>query len=298
MAPTIWRLSTVLGPIARFFTAITRGVMRLLGLSAAAGVSAVTEDDIRALAELGFVGGEIEAVEHEIIDALFTLADRPVRDVMTPRVDIASLTMPVTVDDVRERIATTGPLPLPGRHPGDLDHLEGVLYVKDLLQLPDTVRRAAIPSLLRPTYSFPSRRRSCAVLQDMRARRSVFAVVLDEHGGVDGIVTIKDLVTELVGNSQDEYDPGVPSVVLVAPGQWMADGRILDRRPRRRPRRATCPTGRTPPPAGLLMTLPGVSPTRATSSRVDGLTMTVLQMDRNRIDKIRVETVPEAGTIS
>ncbi len=295
VAPTIWRLSTVLGPIARFFTAITRGVMRLLGLSAAAGASAVTEADIRALAQLGVEGGEIEAVEHEILDALFTLADRPVREVMTPRVQIASLTMPVTVEDVRERIAATGHSRFPVSS-GDLDHIEGLLYVKDLFQMPDPSAEGAIPSLLRPPWFIPESASILSVLQEMRARRSVFGVILDEHGGVEGIVTIKDLVAELVGTLRDEYDPGEPSIVLVAQEQWMTDGR-LSIEDLEAALGEDLPDGPYATTAGLFLAVAGRIPKEGESITIGGITMVVLNMDRNRIDKIRIERTPERGTI-
>ena len=289
VAPTIYQLSRVLGPVGRLFTGITRGLFRLFRIPVTPSMSAVTEDDIRALAELSFVEGEIEEVEREIIDALFTLADRPVRDVMTPRVDIVTLTVPVSLDQVRRAVATTGH----SRYlvaAGDLDALSGVLYVKDLLQLPDTAPPEQIARLLRvPTY-VPESMSVLRVLHTLRTGRSAYAVVLDEHGGVDGLVTIKDLVSELVGELQDEYDPGVPSVVRVAPGEWLADGRIpiedLEAE-----LECDLPDGPYATAGGLLMTLAGRIPQEGDVVRSDGLTFTVLQMDRNRVDRIRVEMV-------
>ncbi|MBT8198831.1 MAG: DUF21 domain-containing protein, partial [Acidimicrobiia bacterium] len=105
VAPTIYRLSGVLGPIARFFSAITNRLLGVFGISQT-NPSDVTEADIKALAMLGEEAGGIDAIEREIIDALFGLADRPVRDIMTPRVDIATLTLPISMDDVRYAIAT------------------------------------------------------------------------------------------------------------------------------------------------------------------------------------------------
>lgn len=296
VAPTIWRLSLVLGPIARFFTAITRVVMRIFGLRDTSRVSAVTEEDIRALAELGLAGGEIEAAEHEILDALFTLADRPVRDVMTPRTEIAVLTMPFTFDDVRELISATGH----SRYPvssGDLDDLKGVLYVKDLFQLPEGVAPSELQRLLRPPHFIPESAPVLAVLQEMRSRQYVFAVILDEHGGVEGIVTIKDLVAELVGTLRDEYDPGEPGAVEVAPQTWLVDGRlsiedledVLD---------AEMPDGPYSTVAGLFLALAGRIPTEGDRADVAGVAMMVVDMDRNRIDKIQVERSADVGTIT
>lgn len=288
VAPTIWRISGILGPVARFFSAITRGLLRLFGVSARTTGRDVTEDDIRALSELGLAEGGIESVEHEILDALFTLADRPVREVMTPRVDIVALEEPVTRAAVRSAIAATGH----SRYPvsaGDLDDLRGVLHVKDLLRLPDEPEPAQISSLFRSPMFVPESAPILRVLQDLRSVRSAFAIVLDEHGGVDGIVTIKDLVAELVGELQDEYDPGAPSVTRVGSQQWLADGRVpiedladavgVD-----------LPEGPYTTAAGLLMAVAGRIPAEGDNVRLNGLLFTVVQMDRNRIDRIQIET--------
>jgi CBS domain containing-hemolysin-like protein len=210
VAPTIWRLSGVLGPVARFFTAITRGLFRLFGVATGSPKRAVTEDDIRALSELGLAAGGIESVEHEIIDALFTLADRPVREVMTPRVDMFTLDEPVQIDEVRAAVAATGH----SRYPvtsGNIDDLLGILYVKDLLQMRDEPTPDQIRSLVRTPMFVPESAPILRVLQDLRSRRSAFAVVYDEHGGVEGLVTIKDLVAELVGELQDDRTNTTPA---------------------------------------------------------------------------------------
>lgn len=287
VAPTIYQLSKFLGPLARTFTAITRGLFRLLRIPTRGGVTAVTEDDIRALSQLSLAEGEIEAVEHEILDALFTLADRPVREVMTPRVDIVTLTDPVDITTVRATVAETGH----SRYPvaaGNLDHLLGVLYVKDLLQLPQDPGPVEIKRLLRTPRFVPESAPIMNVLHDLRAGRSAFAVVLDEHGGVDGLVTVKDLVSELVGELQDEYDPGAPSVVPIAPGEWLTDGRV----PIEDLSAAIgteLPQGEYTTAGGLLMDVAGRIPDEGDVVVIDHAVFTVLQMDRNRVDRIRVE---------
>ena len=289
VAPTIWRLSTVLGPVARFFTAITRGLFRVFGVSSSLLDRHVTEDDIRALSELGLAAGGIESVEHEILDALFSLADRPVREVMTPRVDMTTLEEPVQIEAVRAAVSATGH----SRYPvsaGDLDDLRGLLYVKDLLQLPEHPSSDQITTLLRTPMFVPESAPILGVLQDLRASRSAFAIVLDEHGGVEGLVTIKDLVAELVGELQDEYDPGTPNVTRIGPQQWLADGRV--------PIEDVAdmvgvlmPDGPYTTVAGMLMAVAGRVPDEGDDIRLDGLRFTVLQMDRNRIDRIQIERV-------
>ena len=290
VAPTIWRLSAVLGPVARFFTAITRGLLHIAGVSETSTDRDVTEDDIRALSELGLAAGGIESIEHEILDSLFTLADRPVREVMTPRIDLATLEEPVTLEAVRAAVAATGH----SRYPvsaGDPDDLRGVLYVKDLVQLHDSPTPEAISALLRNPMFVPESAPILTVLQDLRTGRSAFAMVLDEHGGVEGIVTVKDLVAELVGELQDEYDPGAPSVTRVGLQLWLADGRVpledLAEAVEIEP-----PEGPYSTAGGLLLALAGRIPEEGDQIRLDGLMFTVLQMDRNQINRIQIQRAP------
>ncbi|NNL97932.1 MAG: HlyC/CorC family transporter [Acidimicrobiia bacterium] len=286
VAPTIYRLSGVLGPIARFFSAITNRLLGVFGISQT-NPSDVTEADIKALAMLGEEAGGIDAIEREIIDALFGLADRPVRDIMTPRVDIATLTLPISMDDVRYAIATTGHSRyLVSR--GALDDLVGILYVKDLLRSGPEPSRKAIERIVRTPYYVPESAGVLGVLQEFRLRRRAFGVVLDEHGGVEGIVTIKDLVSELVGELQDEYDPGAPSIVMVGPSQWLADGRL----PLEELVRATgrdVESGPFSTAAGYFLAGAGHIPSEGDALEMEDLRFTVLQMDRYRIDRLRIE---------
>jgi len=295
VAPTIWQLSRILGPVARMFTAITRGLFRLFRLPARSDVAAVTEADVRALVQLGLEEGEIEAVEREIIDALFDLADRPVREVMTPRVDVISLTDPVSAADARAAVATSGH----SRYPvvaGDLDELHGMLYVKDLMQIDPAAGSDRVHSILRTPNYVPESLSVLSVIQLMRRERFQLAVVMDEHGGVEGLVTIKDLVSELVGELQDEFDPGVPAVVKIGPRSWMADGR-LDIEDAEAAVEVVFQEGPYSTIGGFYLAVAGRIPEEGDMIEVDGVNLTVLQMDRNRIDKLRIEVVPGRGII-
>jgi len=281
VAPTIWQLSRVLGPVARLFTAITRALFRVLRLPARTGVAAVTEADVRALVELGLEEGEIEAVEREIIDALFGLADRPVREVMTPRVEIVTLPYWVTAEIARTAVATSGH----SRYPviaGDLDELTGMLYVKDLMQIDVDAGPDKIGSILRTPNYIPESMSVLQVIQQMRRERFQLAVIMDEHGGVEGIVTIKDLIGELVGELQDEYDPSSPSIVRIGNNVWMADGRV-DIEDIEDALTVEFPEG------PYFLAAAGRIPEEGDHVELDRVRLSVLQMDRNRIGKIRVE---------
>jgi putative hemolysin len=284
VAPTIWNLSIVLTPIASFFSAITRALLRLLRIDAGNAGAGPTEDDIRALAALGERGGQIEEAEREIIDALFHLADRSVREVMTPRLDIVTLGLPLSIDAVRSAVSETGHsrFPVTG---SDLDGLVGIVHVKDVLQngTPGTVS-----DVIRPPQYIPETMSVLDTLGEMRQHRYAMAVVVDEHGGVEGIVTIKDLVSELVGELQDEFDPGTPSVTRVGPRTWIADGRLdIDDLEEAVDHNLT--DGPFSTVGGFIMALCGRVPDEGETVLEDGFRYTVLTMDRQRVDRVRVE---------
>jgi len=171
---------------------------------------------------------------------------------------------------------------------GDLDELLGMLYVKDLLQIDPGADAASVQAILRTPNYIPESMSVLSVIQLMRRERFQLAVVMDEHGGVEGIVTIKDLIAELVGELQDEYDPGVPSVVKIGPRSWMADGR-LDIEDVEEAIEVTFPDGPYSTIGGLYLAVAGRIPDEGEHVNIDGARLTVLQMDRNRIGKLRIE---------
>lgn len=287
VAPIIWNMSIVLAPVARFFSAITRGLLRLLRVGYDGDADGVTEDDIRALAALSHRGGQIQEAEREIIDALFHLADTSVRDVMTPRLDIVTVGLPLTADALRQAVTDTGHSRFPVTDDG-LDDLLGIIHVKDLLRNPEGSGEL-MPALRPPNY-VPETMSVLDTLEEMRARRYGMAVVVDEHGGVEGIVTIKDLVAELVGELQDEYDDGTPSVTQIASMVWIADGRV-DIDDLAIGISHEIPDGPYSTVGGFIMTTFGKIPDRGDQVTSNGLRFTVLSMDRQRVDRIKVELI-------
>jgi CBS domain containing-hemolysin-like protein len=273
VAPTVWRLSRFLRPVSRFFLVISRGFMRIFGVRAGRPDTAVTEDDIRALSVLAERSGDIEAAEREIIHSLFSLADLSIRDVMTTRVEIHSLGSPATFDEVKAMVAATG----------------GVLYVKDLLAMPHEPSSSDINRVLRRPVFVPESKSVLDLLLEMRASRLTFSLVSDEHGGVEGLVTTKDLIKELVGELQDEYDPDEPTVLELGNNEWMVDGRVTvedlsDRLA------IEFSAGEYTTIAGLLLDVAGRIPAVGDTIDLDGFTAEVVRMDRNRVDRIRLRT--------
>ncbi len=289
-AMPVWMLAVAIRPVSRIFIGLGRAIIRALRIPQSEDHK-VTLADVRALAIMGERRGEIEADEREIIERLFTTAGQSVREVMTPRVDIVTLTAPVTFNTVREAMATTAH----SRYPvvseeGNPDSILGILYAKDVLSLGRDISTREIVALLREPYYAPESAPVMRVLRDLRSRRIEIAVVMDEHGGVDGLVTIKDLVGELVGQLQDEYDPRAPAALQVGADTWLADGRT----PIDELQAATGVTVEEGPystVAGLFLYLSGRIPTAGDEERHEGLVLTVLTMDRRRISKLRIRSI-------
>ena len=171
-----------------------------------------------------------------------------------------------------------------------------MLYVKDLLQIDPGADADRVHALLRKPNYIPESMSVLSVIQLMRRERFQLAVVMDEHGGVEGIVTIKDLMSELVGELQDEYDPGAPSVVNLAPRTWMADGR-LDIEDVEEVIGLEFPSGPYSTIGGLYLAIAGHIPDEGQHVDIDRVRMTVLQMDRNRIGRLRIELLGGRGII-
>lgn len=163
--------------------------------------------------------------EQEILAALARLRSTSAREVMTPRVDVVALPLPVTTAAVAQAVKESGHSRFPV-YQDTLDQLVGVLFVKDLFRNGGTA-----PPRFRKPFLVPEGRLVLDLLQEMRQRRRAFAVVVDEYGGVEGVLTIKDLVSELVGELPDEFDREEEAdVTRIDSHRWLVGGQIgIDR---------------------------------------------------------------------
>jgi putative hemolysin len=197
----------------------------------------------------------------------------------------------VSIEGAREAVARSGHSRFPVIET-DLDHLVGILHVKDLLRIPGDPEEVETSRLLREPHFVPETKPLLELLQELRLQRRAFALVLDEHGGIEGLVTIKDIVSELVGELQDEYDPSVPSLVEYQPGDWIADGRVPidDLEEALGIQVAAGPYSTI---GGLILDITGRIPQEGEAVNAPGIRLVVVRMDRHRIDRVRIETVRE-----
>lgn len=224
-------------------------------------------------------------LEHEILEALTRLRTTSAREVMTPRVDVVSLQMPVTAEDVAQAVKESGHSRFPV-YEESLDHLVGVLFVKDLFRMGETATPEAMQKRLRKPFLVPESRRVLELLQEMRQRRLAFAVVVDEYGGVEGVLTVKDLVSELVGELRDEFDRlDDAEVIRIDAERWLLDAQMgVD--DAREELGVNLPDGDYVTLAGFLYSAFGRIPDEGDALDHEGWEFRVQEMDRRRIAKV------------
>lgn len=217
------------------------------------------------------------------------------REVMTPRVDVEALPAPVGLAEVAAAVRRSGHSHFPV-YEDDLDHLLGVLFLKDLFSRLPEDPSGSIPddldvtSWVREPELVPETRSALEVLADLRLRRRGFAVVVDEHGGFSGVLTIKDLVSELVGEISDEFDAQAsPAVLQTGPGRWLVDGACAVDDVREQTG-APVPDGEYVTLGGFLFDAFGRIPAPGDSFPREGWIFRVARMDRRRVAKVVVQS--------
>jgi len=206
---------------------------------------------------------------------------------MTPRVDVVALPLPVTPEDVARAVKESGHSRFPV-YREDLDDLAGVLFVKDMFRMSELPTADSIARRLRDPYLVPEGKRVLDLLAQMRATRHAFAVVVDEYGGVEGVLTIKDLVSELVGELRDEFDAVEDALISrVDSRRWLVDGAIpvddvvaelgFD-----------VPEGDYVTLGGFLFDRFGRIPSEGDAIMVDGWEFRIAEMERRRVSKVVV----------
>jgi len=229
VAFTFSRLIEVLGrlfaPLVAFLTIVTRSISRLFRADVTAD-ERISSEELRLIIEQGGEQGVLEAEEEQMIHAVIELGEQRVHEVMVPRTDMVTLSGTVTFEEAIETIVAEGHSRIPV-YEESIDEIVGILYAKDLL--PFVVRpnedRPELRTLLRTPVFVPESMSVDDLLHELQRRKVHLAIVLDEYGGTAGLVTIEDLLEEIVGEIQDEYDEEEPMIVRLSDDEVRVDGR-------------------------------------------------------------------------
>jgi len=215
-------------PLALVLTYATNLTLRLFGVDARASLPSVTRDELLAMLGTAEDEGIVESTDADLIEEAFGFGETVARSVMVPRVDVGAVEGATPLNDVVDRFFATGFSRMPV-YRETLDDVIGILHVKDvfrvLLQSGDgTPVRAA--DIMRPAYFVPESKPIDELLSELQTRRTQIAIVVDEFGGVAGLVTLEDVIEELVGEIADEFDPGYEPFHFIGPDQLEVDGRV------------------------------------------------------------------------
>lgn len=252
----------------------------------------VTQEDIRHMVRESAEHGEIQEHEEDLIHSVFDMGEKLVRQLRTPRTEVVGVDLEKELSEQLPSLMESGYSRFPA-YRGDLDHIEGVVLAKDLFRacLRDG-NAPALADLVRPSLMVPENTRALRLLHQMQKEHQHLAVVVNEHGIFEGIVTFEDLLEEIVGEIQDETDEDSdPDIVAIGGGQWLVSGVTpvehlketldIDQLPLEG-------EGHYDTLAGLVLSLMGRIPATGESIESGGMLYRVVDMDGLRIDKIEV----------
>lgn len=298
------RIALRVSGIMKAIETIARPVVYLLGKSTELGLRilrvkpsnepAVTEDEIMSLIDQGTEEGIVEESEQDMVESIFRFGDRTADGIMTPRTEIEWIDMEDSVDQIIHLVANGRY----ARYPvscGDLDHIQGILNSKELLA--HCVRDEPIDfsTLLKPALFIPESMSALTMLEQFKQKAADFAVVIDEYGGVLGVVTMHDVLTDIIGEISDQGGPAEPEVLEREDGSWLLDGmlpveelkELIAIKELPDEDRAGYQTA-----GGFVMSTLGGVPSSGEHFELLGYRFEVVDMDNRRVDKILVSKLP------
>jgi putative hemolysin len=283
-------LARVLSPVIAALTGITNAITGMVG-ARVSNEAQITAEELRLIVERGGEQGILEAEEEQMINAVIELGTRRVHEVMVPRIAMVALTADATIGDAIDTIVAEGHSRIPV-YENTVDEIVGIVYAKDLL--PFLKQGAPDPpplrALLRTPVFVPESMTVDDLLHELQRRKVHLAIVLDEYGGTAGLVTIEDLLEEIVGEIQDEYDVEEPMIVRLSEDEARVDGRasvddlaeIFETQVPLEDEDEYDTVG------GLIYHRIGGVPKPGDQVALDGLTLTVESTDGRRVSKVLV----------
>ena len=287
-APLLVFITRLVGPFAKGLLRLANVIMPGKGLKQG---PYITEQELRASAEVASEEGEIEDEEKELIHSIFEFGDTIVREVMVPRPDIVAIEHDRTLRDVQALVLKHGYSRVPV-YREDLDDVAGIVYAKDVLKAMHQGKHdAPLSEVIRETHYIPETKKIAELLREMQRDKFHIALVTDEYGSVSGLVTLEDLLEELVGEIADEYDREEPELEEVSDGLYRVSGKasiddvneLLD---------VELPDEEWDTVAGLMLDLFGRIPKSGDDVAFQGLSFTAEEVQGRRIAKVLIARRP------
>ena len=222
-ARVICLLMTILTPVIFVVNLLSGGVLRLLGVDPNKPTDSITEDELRTIVEVGHEKGVIESEEKEMINNVFDLGDSVARDIMVPRIDMSFVDVEASYEELMEIFRRDHYTRLPV-YEDNTDNVIGIINMKDLILLEDRAAFSVRDYLRQPLFTFESKKLS-ELMIEMRKTSNNIVIVLDEYGATAGLITLEDILEEIVGDIRDEFDADEEDELKeISKGEYLADG--------------------------------------------------------------------------
>jgi CBS domain containing-hemolysin-like protein len=262
--------------------------------ASSAHASIYTEEEIRQLINASHKGGHLEKEEQQLINRVFDFSEAEVREAMIPRTAVAAIPVTATLAEVEESFCESGYSRLPV-YRDQLDNIVGVLFMKDIMPCLKTSGRKDfdMETMVHPPMFVPATARLGNVLAQMQSARTHLAFAIDEHGGIEGILTLEDLLEEIVGEIDDEYDEEVRAQITQgSDGTYSLDGMLAVRDANRKFKLKLPEDAGYTTLAGFLLARAGRILKPGETVEHDGASFTVERVDRHRIRRVRFTPAP------
>ena len=280
-------------PLIAVLKGSTRAVLLLFGIRDPGRRTFVSEEEIKHLVKEGRDQGVLDQTEMDLIHSVFEFSETPVKKVMVPRPKIFALAVDTPPEDVERLVVESGFSRIPV-YEDSADNIIGVVYIKDALRLLERRQPLVLRKILQPVHFVPENKKVGALLKDLQKRRTHLAMVVDEHGSVTGLVTMEDLLEEIVGDIQDEYDWEERPVEKLRDGSLVVEGTTTAAELRDAYHIPIPASEEFDTVAGFMLNSLGAVPRGGEVVGVGDYRLTVVDVEKNRISKVKIEKARSA----
>lgn len=282
----LW-LEKILYPIILLFTLL---IKKLIGENKMISSAFISEEEVRRFVNVSEEEGAIKESEKEMIQSVFEFDDIIVKEIMVPRIDMVCVNKDASIEELVDLAVEKGHSRIPV-YEESIDDIIGLIYVKDLLQLLQKGKEnLTLEDLIKPIYFIPESKQINKLLKEMQNRREHMAVILDEYGGTSGLITIEDLLEEIVGDIQDEFDLEDKQINLINNKEILVDARVdLDDLNEILPK-PLLDEESYETISGFVLHELGYLPEESEKIELDGITIEIEKIDEHRIQKLRIYT--------
>ncbi len=287
VASTIQLFETVFRYPAIVLTAASRLLLAPFGAHTPHAESGISEEEFKLILEEGTRRGVIDKTEQELIGSIFEFTDTTAKEVMIPRPDVVALRMDMSRERIIKTVLEEGYSRMPV-YRGTIDNIIGVVYTKDLLGLMEYRDLIILQDVIRPAYFVPETKKISQLMRELQQRKIHIAIVIDEFGGTSGIITMEDILEEIVGEIHDEYDEDLKDVEQAADGTFLVNARMPIKEFNERFQADIPPADDYESVGGLLQKLSGRIPEIGEEITHDNLSFTIMKKSQRRVRQVKL----------